>query len=331
MAGMQGIVPFGTLTSKKIKVETFEEIDLNKDGILTEEEFETALGKEAFDTLDLSTIDKDADKKVTKEEYERWTQEADIANFMNTFKKQVFKDFIGQSNDDIMALLKALDNFKNEYIKNYSEFDDINKMSANFKKTIQTKYSEFKKNTLENNSDAIKERVIESIIEEVINDTKQGGRKFLGIINNSSGTLSENAKRLLGNVLGKEADKFIKNNNSENMEEDLAEYLRTFLETTDKSKLADAISIWDKGKDELRNLSLELSFKQEKDRAKIFLYSALKEGIFVKMGDITVRSENAIIPAIAQYKDITSLRLAIDNIIKNLSAKTKLEQIKEVA
>ena len=59
MSGMNN-VSFGALTAKTGRI-NFENFDLDKNGVITQEELEVLLGKEVFDVLDLSTIDKDAD------------------------------------------------------------------------------------------------------------------------------------------------------------------------------------------------------------------------------------------------------------------------------
>lgn len=330
MNSMQG-VKFGSLTAKQVGYMSFEEIDINKDGFITEEEINSLFNTKQFDILDLSTIDKDADKKVTKQEYEFWQQEAEIQSVTDSLKKQAIRDFIGHDEEDIKNVLKMIDEYKTMFIQNFQKTGNIVEMAERYKQKLPAKYIEIKQYAMQNTKSAIKNRVVEKIVQEVIDDSKNANKEYSGIIKESAFTLSDNARRILGNELSKEAEKYIKTYDADNLEEDLALHLRTFLQNTDKSKLSDAIYAWENSKDKLEHLSLDAAFQQMKNNAKNFLLFAIDQGVNITLKNITVRTEVAIVPALAQYKNSAELQDAIDKIISQLSKLTKLEQIKDMS
>ena len=328
MSGMQN-VSFGALTAKIGQIK-FENIDLNKDGIITQEEIEALLGKEQFDILDLSTIDKDADTKVTKEEYELWEQEKVMLEYMDTMKTQAARDLVGQDAEDIKAFVEKLTDYEKTYIEKYSkEHKDLSGMAQEFIKELPKKYNELKKDALMNNKTVLTTRVIKNVIENFMELDKQNGGTFLNLIDKKASSLSENAKRLLSKELSREAEKFIKKYEGNNLEADLTVYLKDYLEQSDKEKLADAIGIWEKGKQELEELPEEVRFLKIKAKAKNLLLTALENDISIKVGDIFVRSESAIPAALGQFKDTESLIWAFDKAISELSSKTRAQEIKE--
>ena len=327
MNNTQG-VQFGSLTAKRINYMSFEELDANKDGYLTQEEINHLFDNIQIDILDLSTIDIDADKKVTQQEYELWQQEADIETITDKIKEQVIRDFIGHDEDDIKKVLKMIDEYKISFIQNFQKNGNISEMSERYKQQLPVKYQEIKQYVIQNTKSAIKNRVVESIIQEVINDNSKANKEYSGIIKDTMFTMSDNTRRLLSNELSKEAEKYIKIFDGENLEEALANHLRDFLKSTDKSKLSEVIYLWENSKEKLNKLPQEAVLNQLKNDAKIFLQEAVNQGIFITLGKITVRTQVAIVPALAQYKDSFELQQAIDKIISTLSTYTKLEQIK---
>ena len=328
MNSTTGIMPFGMLTAKALQTSKFEELDLNLDGFVTEDEIISIFGKKIFDTVELSSIDKDADKKVTQSEYELWQQEAQIKELTDMFKTQASKDMVGQDNDTILSVINQIEEFKNYFITSYPKQDNILKMAYEFKKELPIKYMELRKNAMKNAKSEIKSQVIEAVIEEVINDSKKGGRTYTGLINNQSFTLSENARRILGNELSKEADKFIKNFDGEELEHELKEHLLTFLRQSDRSKLADQINIWENSKKALADLPKEVAFRQLKDAAKDFLTALLEAGIYVNIKNLNIRTNIAITAILGQFKDYEDLKNEIDLVIRNLSSTTVLDKIK---
>lgn len=327
MSELAGIGTFGSLTSKYINSVNFDEFDIDKDGIITQEEVNTLCQNKNFDILDLSSIDKNADKKVTEDEYILWQQESEIKKYLDEIKNNVAKDFIGGDQSDIIKVINALEEFKSLFIKSYPNNSGLSEMANAFKSALPLKYIEIKQNALKNSKTEIKSRVIEKIITELTDNSKNGGRIFTGILYKN--TLSDNAKRLLKNILSKQADKFIKSYDGENLENALENNLKQFLIKSDKEELSEAINFWEISEDELNNLSEEIEFAHMKNKAKNFLIFAIEKNIPITVGKVSVRTEVAITPALAQFKDKQSLKEAIDYAIKQLSTKTKLDKVLE--
>lgn len=322
-------VTFGSLTARSAHQINFEVFDVDKDGIITQEELTSVLEKNELDVLDLSVIDKDADQKVTEEEYILWQQESEIHEITEKMKEQASKDLVGKSPADIKKFMDKLSDYEKAFEEEYKKSNkDISQMSKVYKKQIPTKYSELRRDVLMNTQDAIKERVIENVISRFLENDKQTGGLFMSYLGDNN-TLSDNAKRLLSKELGKEADKFIKKYDGDNLEEDLTAYLIKYLSFSDKEKLAGTISVWEKGKEELAKLPAEVALMQAKDMAKNFILQALEQGITPTFGNVTIRTEVAILPALAQFNDKHTLVEAVDKIINELSEKNKIEELNQ--
>jgi hypothetical protein len=318
-------VAFGSLTARAAKNYQFLNFDYNKDGIIDLEEFLKAVEEMECDSLAISVMDKDKDQKITKEEFDLWSQEEEINKLCDEAKTKAARDFIGQDNDDIVKFIAALEEFKTEFYDEQKEkCTDVSKLAAEFSKQLPFKYVEIKDNILKNTKSAIKTRVIENVITKIDEQSMKTNSGFFGQKNN---ILSDNAKRLLGYILQGEADKYAKKYDGDDFEADLNNYLVSFLNKSDKEKLSKAISIWDKDLENISKLSPEVALKNMKDKARNLLLSILAEGVTPTMGSVTIRTEVGITPALAQYKDVDTLLYAIKRVIKNISGISKLEQI----
>lgn len=325
--GMQN-VSFGSLT--KIHQLSFGEFDENKDGVITQEELQTVAENGGFDMLDISAIDKNADQKVTHEEYVLWQQEAEMNDYMKKMKDQAARDLLGQDQEDITKLVDKLIEFEKSFKETYkSTHKNLDGMAAVFTTQLTVKYNEFKKDALTNTKSAIISRVVKNVVEDFAESDKKTGGTFLSLVDSKASSLSDNAKRLLSNELTREAEKFIKKYEGENLEGDLITYLKSYLAQTDKEKLADAIGVWEKGKQELEELPAEVRFMKLKVKARNVLLIALENDISLKIGDIVVRSESAVPAALGQFKDTDSLKWAFDKALNELSSKTRAQEIKE--
>ena len=338
MDGMQN-VSFGSLTARNgVKQYTFdfkdlavEDLDLNQDGILSDEELFTAVKNGEIDIVELSTTDADADMKVTEEQYVLWQQIEEMDKLVEMFKDQAARDLVGASTEDIKKFTDKLTDFAKEFKTNYmlDETNDISKMSQAFNEAMPEKYVEIKKDVMSNTKSAVKSRVIGNVIKLFMQDDGANGGLFAKKINKSSHKLSSNAQRLLTKVLTSEADRFMKSYTGQNLEKDLNSYLTIYLKTSDKEKLAEAIGVWDKDLDEDDNKQDAETVQKYKKKARNLLLSALENNICLKVGDFTVRSESMIVPALAQFKDADSLRWAINKAISELSHKTQIQEIME--
>ena len=331
MTNMPG-VQFGMLTASARGV-SFAELDVNKDGTVTAEEAAQVINGKGLDVLDLSTMDKDADQKVTEREYILWDQEQRMSDILTRVKDGIARDFIGRNQDEIKDAIDRLDDYLKEFINDYSASGNpLNKMAAAFEKSLPAKYAEIKNDIINNNTDAIRDRVVDNVIQYVVDDSKSVDSNYKQLMDKKTGELTDNSKRLFKDTLTAEADKFIMEYKGNNLEADLTTYLKTFLQQSDKSKLADAIQIWERGKEELANLPKEIALMEAKSKAKAFLLRALKEGITtIKLGDVVVRNELEIMAALAQYKNYEDLVSDMNKAITQLSTITRQEQLEQQA
>ena len=338
-------IKFGSLTSQPglnrytfdFKDLSVEDLDLNEDGLISDDELSLSelltSDKVEVDMLDLSSMNADADQNVTEEQYVLWQQIEEMDNYVNTLKEQAAKDLAGADSEDIKKFADKLADFEAEFKNNYmaGKSNDISKMAKDFIEVMPEKYKEIKNDVMSNTKSAVKSRTISNVVKKFMQEDGANGSSFAKKVDKTSITLSSNAQRLLNKVLSSEADRFTKAYNGSNYEKDLTDYLTNYLKTSDKDKLAEAIGIWDKeievpessAKDQER-------FLQFKKKARNLFITALENNIFIKLGDITVRSESLIMPAIAQFRDADSLRWAVNKAINELSRKTKIQEIAEI-
>ena len=333
-------ISFGSLTAgnrlnnnynidfKDLKV---EDLDIDKDGIVSDEELNIAIQSGSVDVLELSSMDADADQKVTEEQYVLWQQTEEMDNLVEIFKDQAAKDLAGAAPEDLKnfadKLVEFENNFKAEYLSD--ELNDISKMAKAFSEAMPAKFKEIKADVQANTKSAVKARVINNVIKEFLKDDSLNGYSFTHKVNKSSTSLSANAQRLLNKTLTTEADRFIKGYTGDNFEKDLTAYLTKYLKTSDRDKLAEAIGIWDKEIEEPEETPAQEVLHKFKKKATQLLLTALENKIFLKIGDFTVRTEANIMPALAQFKDAESLRWAVNKAINELSRKTRIQEMIE--
>jgi len=307
-------VTFGMLTASA-HMFSFEELDVDGDGIITTIEINSLLKEKNMDILDLSSMDKDADKKVTKEEYILWEQESRMSEAVTNAKNNIARDFVGYNRNDILDAIKKLDEYQKDFITNFTtRGQDITRMAEIFCKNLPFKYREIKNDILINSDTSIKNKVIKSIIQD--------------IQNNNANSVTENSMRILGDLLNEEADKFINVYSGGTLEDDLFHHLQTLLAQTDKSKLSGAVETWDNDSKDLESLPKELALIKAKNNAKSFLLRALKEGInTIKLGNVTIRTEVEIVPVLAQYRNYESLINDLNKAICQLSGISLVEQV----
>lgn len=286
-----------------------------------------------IDSVDLSTADKDADMKVTDDDMNLWEQESKMQMALDTLKPQVVKDFTGEAPEDIIAVLEKLNEFRTSFENEYLKENEVSTMAAAFEELLPEKYAEIKKEAQGNTKNAIKERVIENLIEEYTKDAENGGRSLLGIVAPDALTIPESTKKIIINELEKESEKYIKNYKDNNLEEDLTKHLHKFMAETDKEKLAGAIQKWEDDKTKIDNnddnnaQDDKNALRQLKESVKSFLTTAVLLGVPIKIGGITVRTESAIPQALSNFDNINTLKTVLDDAISQLSTTSRKEKL----
>jgi hypothetical protein len=324
MSNIEGINFFGKLT---IKTQT--EHSENALSGVSENEVSLIENSNEHDSVELSTASND--ENINEDNIVIWQQENQMQAAVNTLKAQVLKDFALEDTDDIIGILNKINEFKADFKEQYLKENSASGMASAFSSALVVEYESIKDEARKNTKSAIKDRVIEEITDEIINDKEKGGRMLLGVVDTSAMTVSEDIKKQIIKELEKESDKFIKNYSDSNLEEDLANHLREFIAQTDKEKLSGAIEKWDEDKAvaEKSEQNDKNKLRQLKENAKSFLTSAILMGVPIELGNVTIRTEVAIPQALSQYDSPEALREALDYAISQISSKSRQELIRE--
>ena len=283
----------------------------------------TVLKQNELDMLDLSTIDKDADLKVTKDEYDLWQQEAQMKDFVEKMQTQARLDMSGHDSEDVAILLDKISDFQKTFEESYlNDGNGVASMAKAFKEAFPAKYKEIREFVLKNSKTAVKQRVIDNLLNELSSDASKGGRSMMGIVDNGNLGLSDKAKMVLQQSLSKEADRFIKKYSGDNLEADLLNRLKTFLSETDRDKLADSIKAWTKVKGSFVGKDDKSTLNELKSFAKNFLTEALSQGLTLKFAGTTIRTVVVISPLLSQFNNPEKLKNAIEDCISQISTQT---------
>ena len=147
---INGIYQFGTLTTKSGKVIDFNDIDRDKDGKISQQEYNFIQKELCMDTVELTEENQQKDEKnVTDYEFILWNQEAHMQESYDTLCTQVATDFIGNNAKYSAQILKELRLFLSDFKEQYqSNGESIVNMSAKFDEELQKKYADIKQELL---------------------------------------------------------------------------------------------------------------------------------------------------------------------------------------
>ena len=307
MANFGLINQFGSLTinGKTLK---FEDFDKNKDGKISSQEYQDLLKEVKLDTIEFSTVDTNKDDTLSAEEFATWEQKIAMQEAVNNMAGKISKDFTGKTQylTEVKNQLKA---FIEEFEANYK--GEPSKMAEAFEAALPAKYEEIKTAILANDPTTIKSKVLD---ETYSNLTR-------------SESLEPNIAKRITNELEKEADKFIKTYTGTNLEADLKAHLEEFMNTSEASLMSGAVADFKNGTAGLGPVYDSNDLLVIKEYAKDFLRSAINEGVTIRLGNVTIKSEAALTKALAQYTDGESLLNAINDAINSLNTCTRKEAI----
>ena len=149
---INGVYQFGSLTTKSGRVINFDDIDLDKDGKISQQEFNFIQKELGMDTLELTDEKQKGEKKVTDYEYVLWSQESQMQDEFDKICTQVAKDFIGANAQYSSQVLKELRQFLKDYKQSYiDENKTIIGMADSFREELPKKYEEIKQEYLGQN------------------------------------------------------------------------------------------------------------------------------------------------------------------------------------
>ena len=321
--GIDGLNVFGSLTVNGKKL-SFEDFDANKDGQVSEAEFDNLLSKQECDKLELSSIDNNADKIITKEEFDDFEQKAEVQDALNQLQATIAKDFTGKNAQYASQARTELKEFASDYVANYTGNGD---MVADFKTALPTKYEEIKNNILNNTPEAQATKA-----EQAKKDAKSGTLDT--IYNNLVTELSKEYPDMatdMANQICKKiqtpANEFVKNYEGDNLKADLTAYLESYIKENSDEKLTPAINDYNNALNSLGGFLDENDLGSLKEAAKEFLLTALEKDIVLTFNGKKCSNEAQIDAALKKFTDPDALKEAMDKLIASLSDKSIKEEV----
>ena len=92
MSGFNGINQFGSLTVNDQKLK-FEDFDIDKNGDVTQKEYNELLKKVELDSVKFSTVDKNQDNVISEDELAIYDQKSQMQDDINNMSKTISLDF----------------------------------------------------------------------------------------------------------------------------------------------------------------------------------------------------------------------------------------------
>lgn len=309
MNGFSGINQFGNLTVNGQKIR-FEDFDKDKDGKISQEEYDSVMKEINLDTVELSTVDKNGNKEVSEDEFALWEQKAQMQDAVNNMAAAISRDFAGKT-QYLTNITNALRDYIDDFANNYKG-EDISKMAEDFKAALPTKYAELKASVLSNDPDTVKSNVLDEIYTQ---------------LTTGENLPADTAKRI-AKELEAEANKFLKTYNGSNLEADLKTHLNTYMSKSDAEKLNGAAAQFKANSNTFgAMIDNGAELKQLKEYAKDFLTAALDAGVTIKLNGTTIKTTNAITTVLAKFTDGDELKAAIEDVIAGLDTQTLKETI----
>ena len=313
MSGFSGINQFGSLTTQSGQRLTFKDFDKDGDGKITQEEYDTVMNEMKLDSVELSSVDKNADKEISEDEFAQWEQKTQMQTAVNDMAGTISKDFAGKT-QYLAEVTTALKEYIEEFAASYT--GDISGMAEAFKAALPAKYAEIKSNAVSNDPDTVKSNVLDEIYTD-LTATKGEGRTEAG-----ESMPAATAKRI-AKELEAEADKFIKAYKGDNLQTDLKAHLEEYMNKSDAEKLKDAADAFNTGANSFgAMIDNGADLKQLKEYAKEFLLAALDKGVTVKLGGTTIKTKAAITTALKKFSDGDKLKAAMEEVIAGLNTET---------
>lgn len=309
MNGFSGINQFGNLTVNGQKIR-FEDFDKDKDGKISQEEYDSVMKEINLDTVELSTVDKNGDKEVSEDEFALWEQKTQMQDAVNNMAAAISRDFAGKT-QYLTNITNALRDYIDDFANNYKG-EDISKMTEDFKAALPTKYAELKASVLSNDPDTVKSNVLDEIYTQLT----------------TGENLPASTAKRIAKELEAEANKFLKAYNGSNLEADLKTHLNTYMSKSDAEKLNGAAAQFKANSNTFgAMIDNGAELKQLKEYAKDFLTAALDAGVTIKLNGTTIKTTNAITTVLAKFTDGDELKAAIEDVIAGLDTQTLKETI----
>lgn len=150
---ISGIYQFGKLTLNNGKVINFDDIDTDKDGKISQQEFNFIQKELGLDIVEFVEEDNKGEKNVTDYEFVLWQQESQMQELFDKLASQVAKDFIGNNAKFSQPVLKELRQFLGDFKEDFKKSGkSIIDMASSFQTALPVKYEEIKQSYLMNDN-----------------------------------------------------------------------------------------------------------------------------------------------------------------------------------
>jgi len=310
-------IRFGSLTTQSGQKIEFKDFDKDGDGVITEQEYNAALKEYDLDKVELSNVDKNADKTLSKDEFQLWEQKIKMEEALQPYLKKVTTDFSGTRSQYASEMTQKLHDFIDKYADEYmAGGKDVSKLAMAFEVSLATKYETLKNEVLYNTPEAVSSRVLNSIMDTVyMGDLKSDEREaFI---------------KKLGKTLETESANFIKNYKGDNLETDLKKHLNEYLNANDSVKMALALREYRGSAATKAGSYIDASELLDiKSAAKRLLTEALNNGVEVKLGGSKYTSLSALERKIDSYTDGQKLLDEVQAFIDSISSQSRIQQMK---
>ena len=133
MSGFNGINQFGSLTVNGQKLK-FEDFDIDKNGDVTQKEYNELLKKVELDSVEFSTVDKNQDNVISEDELAIYDQKSQMQDDIYNMSKTISLDFSGKS-EYLTQLNSALKDLINDFAASYT--GEIENMAKDLKTHLE--------------------------------------------------------------------------------------------------------------------------------------------------------------------------------------------------
>ncbi len=300
---------FGSITSKQGRQINFNSIDSNRDGIISQNEFNQAKNRYNV-TVDFSFLDTNNDGKISEEEYGQLQQNKELQTVVNSLKSSISADFSGIDSAVIPDVIAKIREFAISYA---SDNSGVENMVELFRTELQTFYEDLKtSDEFANRPSMVLSRALDKSYKEITDNHPNLDKK-----------LSKKVFDKLESI----GEAYVKAHINDLQEENLINYLVTYMNTSDADKLSDSASAFLGKADSYGEMIDKYELKNLKNDAKAFLTDAVNQGVVISLKGVTIRTTSAIDSALAQFSDGNELRDALKEAIANLSDTSKIDEM----
>ena len=306
MSGFNAINQFGTLTVNGKKL-TFEDFDKNKDGEVSVQEYNSLLKEVKLDSVDLSNVDSNGDKAISKDEFSIWEQKTLMQDAVNALATKISSDFAGKS-QYLEELTNQLKTLINDYALTF--IGDISTLAEEFKKELPEKYEQIKQNVLANDPSTISAEVIFEF------------SQTLAVQYANQDVPASFLTRIISE-LNKESTRFLQNYAGANLRYDLQTHLEEFLNTSEANSMEGAIALLQENINALGVKDIDAI----KEQVKTLLQTAIEKGVTLNLCGSNILTEAAIITTLKRFSTAEELLSALNMALSGLNTKPRLEAI----